>query len=288
LGNFVRGLAGASALILAVSSQANAAAGALGFDQRAGFFSPADFTVAGLNLNFVNPTGAGFPASTFFDLNWEGSSDPGDPSALNIQVYTSSNSPTRFNAGQGDTNSDGEWDNSEWFTISRLTQTNNVIELGGIPLWTIQARSNLSVFTDPTLLTSIGTDSNSVPIDFNETPNSAPCNDGPSNPHGTECDDFYRVLTSDLTNPVLNIPLGGGLFLDLTFRLQPGPGVILQTNGNSTYAFTAEDAPGTSQLDIQVHWDIRRQVPLPGSLMLLGLGLGGAAAFRLRRKGAKS
>lgn len=288
LGRMVRGLVGAGAIALVIASQAEAAPGARGFDQRAGFFSPADFVVPGLVLNFVNPTGAGFPASTFFDLNWEGSSDPGAPSALNIQVFTSSNSPTKGNAAQGDTNADGQWDSSEFFTISRLTQTNNVIEVGGIPLWTIQARSNLSVFTDPTLGTLIGTDSNAVPIDFNETPNSAPCNDGPSNPHGTTCDDFYRVLTSDLTNPVLNIPLGGGLFLDLTFRLfvppQTAPGVIIQTDGLDTLAFTAENAPGTSVLDVQVHWDIRREVPAPASLALLGLGLGAVAALRLRRK----
>lgn len=291
LGRVVRGLVGAGAIALVMVGQAAAVplTGPLGFDQRAGFLSPAVSVKAGLNLVFVLPAlGAGYPANTYKTITWEKLNEAGDPSKLVISTFTSANSPTKGKVAEGDTNGDGFWDSSEFWTISRLTQTNNVINESGVPLWTILARANLTLYFDSALTSPIGTQSDhDTKIEFNETINKTKASDckQSSNPHGTLCDDFYRVPLADLVTPV-SIPLGGGDFLDLTFKIfDPLLSIIiLQEVGGDLLAFTREDAPGTSIVDLQMHWALRHTVPAPAGLLLVGVGMTAIAALRLRRK----
>lgn len=286
LNRTIRGLVGAGAIVLVIAGQAGAAP--MGFDQRAGFLQPPTFEEPGLDLQYLNPTGgAPYPANTFFDLRWRAEGSDTAFSALNIQTFTSQNSPTRFNKTQGDTNGDGFWDSSEFFTITKLTQTNHVIEIFAVPLWTIAARANLSLYADAALTSLIATDTDhDANIHFNETHNLASpaiCPGVPAghNPHNTACDDVYRVAKAELSTPV-SIDLGGGVFLDITFRLLPISGVFLFDDGTNVFAYTAETDPGISELDVQMHWALRG-VPAPASLALLGWGLAAVAAFRLRR-----
>ena len=122
---------GAVSLAVLLSTSAHAISfDELFFDQKAGF------DAASLMINVNNPDlvvefenelspngmdPGDFPTGTgdglFDTMTWEGTDDPGDPSMLNIQSFTDDTSPT----------SDGAWGANEWWTITRLTATNNVI-----------------------------------------------------------------------------------------------------------------------------------------------------------------
>lgn len=297
LRRMLKGVAGAAAIALMVAAQPGTAP-ALNFEQRAGFLDPPVATNANLSLVYSNPTPGlpTWPASTFFDMAWRRTGDPAPDSTLNIQTYQSDAtagdlplSPSANNVALGDTNNNGIWESSEFWTMTRLTQINNVIGLGddNAPIWVVDIPAIFTI-VDGSVLTA----PNSVRMEFFETVNRAP-GDCPGvgplgNPHGTGCDDVYRVLTAGLVDGV-SVNLGNGFFLDLTFQLfaPPGSNVILGQDATHTFAYTAEADPGTSILDVQVHWALR-PVPTPGSLALLGLGLGALTALRLRRKGTPS
>jgi len=276
----MKGLVGAVAIALLAAGQA----GAVGFDQKAGFLSPAVVQATNLDLVFSLPTGAGFPASTFGRMDWERLSpaDPGDPSALTLDTFTTLNSPTRFDSAHGDTNADGVWDSSNWFTISRLTQTNNTINRFGTPLWTVIARANLSFCSDDACTDVLFTDiDNDTPITFHETRNvtTGTCVGVPpgNNPHGTRCDDVYEVSFGALAPVVIGN-------IEFAFRIEPILNALLLQVGDTLFVYTPETSPGTSILDVQMHWRELERVPAPATLALLGLGLSALALVRLRRK----
>ena len=290
LGRVVRGLVGAGAIALVMVGQAAAVplTGPLGFDQKAGFFSPATKVKAGLGLAFSDPLGLGYPTGTYKTLTWERPGEAGDPSKLQVTTYTSFNSPSAGTVALGDTNGNGLWDSSEFWTITRLVHTNNVIEVFGVPLWSLIAKANLTLFADAGLSIPIGTDSFDTHVTFNETENKATlaaC--PPPNPRKTRCDDFYSVAKAELVTPV-TIDLGDGDFLDLTFKLfAPIPSnVTVLDDGTTVFVFTSESAPGVSVFDVQMHWATRHidRVPAPAALVMVGLGLGAMAAFGRRRK----
>ena len=218
----MKGMVGAGAIALVMVGQAAAAPlpGPLGFDQKAGFLSPADLENGGVTVTFSGATGAGFPASTFTDLSWGTGQTSNGNSKLNIKTFDNTTSPTNGSTANGDTNGNGLWESSEFWTITRLTQVNNVINEFAVPLWTIFARANFLVFADSARTSLIATDTDhDTKVEFNETINKTKAPTArTSNPHGTLCDDFYRVPLADLVTPV-SIPLGDGDFLDLTFQI---------------------------------------------------------------------
>lgn len=275
-----RALAMAAAAALGgFAVQAAAAPTAFFFDQRAGFDDDS-LTIfgSGVDVNFSNPLPAGYPADTFADMDWEfNPGDPGDPSALNITTFSDAGQGAATGGASplGDTNGDGLWNSSEWWTITRLTQTNNEISGDDVPLWFVNAIANLTIFADAAHTTVAFDDPGDVTgIEFNETLNEAPAECNQANPHGTGCDDFYVSMLGDFAQETFEF-LGEEFALDFRI-LSPDGSAIIQTVGDELRIFTAENFPGVSVADIQMHWEpIAQAVPEPGTLALIGLGLAG-------------
>jgi hypothetical protein len=114
----------------------------------------------------------------------------------------------------------------------------------------------------------------SFDFDFvhNETPNSGSCPDG--NPQGTICDDVVTVSLVNSQDSFLGTD--GRLYtLDILGFLQGGPDPV-------DIFFSGEN--GTSQADMVAMFSVEDvQVPAPGVLGLMGLGLLGLALQHRRR-----
>lgn len=112
-------------------------------------------------------------------------------------------------------------------------------------------------------------------VQFKETINDTPCVDG--NPAGSICDDifsFAAVANSDPTSFIYN---GMSYNVDITgFWDALAPGGALQGNNNF---YSAENGSNLASVQFAVS-----QVPEPGSIALLGLGLLGLGAMRRRAK----
>ena len=280
---------GAVSLAVLLSTSAHAISfDELFFDQKAGF----DAASLMINVNnpdlvveFENelsPNGMDpglFPAGTgdglFDTMTWEGTDDPGDPSMLNIQSFTDDDSPT----------SDGAWGANEWWTITRLTATNNVIFDFGLELWQIDFMANLGIFSGSPRGpgNEVLRDINSVnSLIYDETFN-LDC--PPPNPIGSTCDDIYRTSIAGFS------PLGFSTDdhdYRIDFRLVGlnGAEVLIDQQAGEIQVYTPEIAPGVSMVDIQMQWVKipKNQVPNPGSLALMSLGLLLVGGRSLRRR----
>lgn len=115
-------------------------------------------------------------------------------------------------------------------------------------------------------------------ISFAETPNAPPC--PAPNPNGSTCDDIFTLGPGAAPPPVMFSYLGLNYLIDFTLVAVPGAGAYFDAATSTLY--TSEGA--TNQVDVIARM---RQVPEPGSLALLGLGLCAAGLAR-RRKTATS
>ena len=170
-----------NALAVALSGGAATAAplDQLYFSQNAGWdpttsqFFPGSTGLTG--ITFSNPTGSGAPSGTQEDMEWCGINS--NCSSINISSFTDGTTPLALQSDLTTLDTDGEWNEGDWWVIDTLTQTNNVLTINGgssipDPLWIVDTLANLRLFTDSGRTTLLGEDLNSrVTIDFWESRN---------------------------------------------------------------------------------------------------------------------
>ncbi|MCP3665676.1 MAG: PEP-CTERM sorting domain-containing protein [Gammaproteobacteria bacterium] len=169
-------------------------------------------------------------------------------------------------------------DDGAWVDISTLTQTNK--EIYGTTTWDATISSNLQFFSGPVHddLTFMLSDAmfgsfSEVDISFNETYNGGSCPFG--NPAGTICDDYWTFDAAAI-DEVIAFVIGGTNYL-IDFRLDADiPDQVITGTGE---VWTGENE--TNILRVQARL---REVPEPGVLALMGLGLVGLFFAARRRK----
>lgn len=310
-------LAGAASILaMAVASTTAVAVPVLRdfltFNQNAGWLSPAiEDNTGDINLDplvFSDPLGGSpFPAGTFGTMSWSDTDNHPNTNAvhtssIDILSYDDTNSAIMEDGGVGAAN---QWNQGEYWAISSLLQTNNVLHADGTvpnPLWIVDTLSNLNI-TDDDGSTVLLADSNSqTTIEFWETTNqNDPADCASVNPLNTGCDDIFRVKLAAFA------PIGfdlDGYHYTIAFDLAPGPStpgpatsLVCTAAGCSdgisnpgvpadeVWVFTPEENPGTSSLFVTAAWSAELiPVPEPSVLALFGIGILGLGYTGRRRK----
>ncbi|KON80610.1 PEP-CTERM sorting domain-containing protein [Azoarcus sp. PA01] len=164
--------------------------------------------------------------------------------------------------------------------VARIRHTNNIIPVGSFD-FTVDLIDQFTLSDATFALTG----TNQLPeltlnVDFTETPNSLPC--PAPNPLGSTCDDIFQIGNLDLVIDSFLFTANGEQFV-LTFDVDAsaGEGTFFDDAGNIIY--TAENF--ISEIVITARID---QVPEPGTLALLGIGLAALPGAGMWRKSKKA
>jgi hypothetical protein len=290
------------ALTLSAAGAVTAGAEDFTFTQIGGFNSTTSSSnTGGPNTGIEFFFNVGTPPNTYAIIGWgDGSTftktpaaNPytnGDRSALAIETNGTPQGglPVPFTDAMATTISD----NGVPVVISRLYHNNNAIT--NPTLTAVRIDTQLTIFND--VAQKVIDSPGKVSIGFLETTNLANCIQT-SNPLGSHCDDRFTFTTSDFAT--INFS-SEGLDYQLIFGLSVPSGFTncnpIQVSGEDScvdlangVAFTRED--NENRLDVtmrlvQVGTPTQHttEVPLPGTLLLLGAGLIGGAAARTSRK----
>lgn len=256
---------------------------------------------------------------TYGQLGWSGQPQPPTgtnppPSTLTIETYDNKGGTLNGNNGAVNPNfevtgnGDNKWEANEVWVLAKFTQVNNVLAWNTDvnpgspdinPLWRLNTKGSLRIFSDTNLTQLVKDDLDTIDtISFNETNNhsniAACAYPAPwANTSGTPgCDDIYTLAASGFAPVSFTID---GIGYEATFGLLPGAFLTPGSNaivcpssdprcplvsGDGVTVYTPETAPGVSELFVTIQW---HQVPEPGSMALVGLGLVALGSLRRRK-----
>jgi hypothetical protein len=165
-----------------------------------------------------------------------------------------------------------------WTDIARIQHENNVIPIAQFG-FTVDVADQFTLTGATFDVTGDDTLNAIFGVLFSETPNASPC---PGlNPLGSVCDDTFVISNLEgFLDTFLFSALGERWSISFRILAQAADGSFF--NGTDT-VFTAESF--TSDLFIQARID---QVPEPGTIALLGIGLLGLPLVRARRAAKKA